>query len=145
MITTLESESVDNLNYKSHIDIDLNEKYNNNILNTENKKYILPYDGEYFRDCIIGNSCIGAKIESSKKFNKVKTASFLQTNYSYDNIRTRKQLIYPKMVADKTIFQILKDKEKINLVGIIFFPSMYNYKNLNLSDLKYKLSLKKFT
>ena len=49
------------------------------------------------------------------------------------------------MVADKTIFQILKDKEKINLVGIIFFPSMYNYKGLNLSDLKYKLSLKEIS
>ena len=49
------------------------------------KKYILPYEGEYFRDCVFGNSCIGAKVDLTKKFNKVETGSFLQTNYSYDN------------------------------------------------------------
>ena len=46
---SLSSDVVQNLNYKSHLNIELDKKYSNYQINNNYKKFISNYEGEYFR------------------------------------------------------------------------------------------------
>lgn len=142
---SLSSEAIQNLNYKSHLNVDLDKKYDNYQTNNDNKKFITDFEGEYIRDCISDSSCVGAKVTAKKFFHNLITKSFLQNNYSYDNVRTRNELHYPKLDSDKTLFEVLKGKEKLNINGFVFFPPKYSFKNLNLNINSDKLSLKEIS
>ena len=124
-----------NYNYKRQLNIDMNNEFTNYQYNDNNVKFKTKYEGEYIRDCIDKETCYGVKIEIVKKstFGKPQTVSKLHTSYSFDNVRTRNALIYPKLVAETTVPEILKDKEHINMVGLMLMPTNYLYYKNKLS------------
>jgi hypothetical protein len=134
LVKVLESDDTLSMDYKNHINVDMNDKFISNYkANLENKKFITKYVGSYLRDCIDIESCVGVSVDVKKAMFKDKTYSYLSKNYAYDDIKTREILYYPNLVSEKTNFEIIKDAEIINIVGFIFFHSQYLYKNLNLS------------
>ena len=113
----------------------MNDKYDNYSINTNNLKYTKNYNGEYLRDCLFEDTCIGANTivdgKKSSMFNVVST-SVLQKMYSYDNVRTRGKLLVPKLVKNKTDFDVLKPEKKINIVGFLLIPPRLSYSNFNM-------------
>lgn len=140
-IETLNREDINELPLKRHHDIDLNN--DNYKMNDDNKKFITPYEGEYYRDCLKEESCIGVKVLTEKSIYKTVTRSILQNNYHYSNLRTRKQLLFPNYENENTSFNILKNNEIINLVGLIFFKKNYSWRNLCFNNL-FSLNEKSF-
>jgi len=134
---SLETQEVKNMNYTDHLNIVLNNNYTNYQLNEKDKKLITEYEGEYLRDCLFEETCIGALIINDEDGNSI---SILQNNYSYDDVRTRNKLFLPVLKSDKIEFEVIKNKEKINLVGLLLFPTNFLYNLFNI-----KLDSKLFT
>ena len=136
----LETPEVINMNYRDHLNVDLNDNYTNYQINENNKKFITEYEGEYLRDCLFEETCIGAKVLIEGYGYNINTTSVLQKKYSYDNVRTKNKFLISLLKNNKTEFEILKNNEKINLTGLILFPSKFLYHANNL-----KMDSKLFT
>ena len=139
----LEREDVQQYDYRRHLNIDL-QQYTNYQPNMDNKKFIVNYEGEYYRDCI-KETCTGVNVQSKNSYKKSKTFSALGDDYNFDNLMTRKRLMFPNLVSEKTEFEILRDSEVINMVGLMFFHSKYSYRNTNLKLNKNIFSLQEIS
>ncbi len=133
--------------YKRQLNIYMNNEFTNYQFNDNNVKFKTKYGGEYIRDCIDSETCYGVNVEIVKKktFDKPKTISKLHTSYLYDNVRTRNILIYPKLVAETTMPEILRDYEHINMVGLMLMPTNYLYHKNKLSLQNNLFSLEEIT
>ena len=118
------------MEYKDYLNVILNDKFKNYHVNDKHKKFITEFNGEYLRDCLFEESCTSANV-----FYNVATKeedSQLKKLHSYDNIKTRNTLGIPILRNDQTDFEIIKNKEKVNIVGFLFYPSKYLDHKFNL-------------
>ena len=118
------------MEYKDYLNIILNDRHQNYHVNDTHKKFITEYNGEYLRDCLFDETCTSANVF----FNTLteKEDSHLKKLHSYDNVKTRNTLQIPILRNDQTDFEIMKNKEKVNIVGFLLYPSKYLDHKFNL-------------
>jgi len=135
------------MQYKECINTILNDKLQNYHVNDNHKKFITEFNGEYLRDCLFEDTCTSANVNINVLTNEYE--SLLKNLYSYDNIKTRNTLEIPILRNHQTDFEIMKKKEKINIVGFLLYPTKYldhkfnlkvNQKLFSLTELAYYYS-----
>jgi len=122
------------MEYKDYLNVILNDRFQNYHINDKHKKFITDYNGEYLRDCLFEETCTSAGVSQTKP--GIDSAdsfiAVLKKLYSYDNIKTRNTLEIPILRNDQTDFEIMKNKEKVNIVGFLLYPSRYLDHKFNL-------------
>ena len=136
----LETTDIQRMQYREFLRNILSDDFQNQQINNDSKKFITKYTGEYLRDCLFEESCIGARIIKDMITNQF--VSILHNNYSYDNIKNRNPLGIPILRDDSTDFEMFKQDENINIIGLLLYPTKYldHLFNLDLYCKKFTLS-----
>ena len=112
-----------NITYKNLINIYYNTKYSSlqNLL-IENGFKINNYTGDYFRNCIIEDTCTGVDVIIIP-FQKTKILPTAKS--SIDERRNHKGLKIPHTVDSETVLEILQRPPSVIISSLLYFPDKY--------------------